>query len=179
MSEYEIEEINQSHIVDMFDCELDSVNIFLKTEALQNHEELLSKTFVVTHKDEHVIAYITLCPHMLRNEEDKYLISRKHTGVAPALLIAQLGVDKKYKGKNIGKNLINKCLTNIIEISKYIHFYAIIVDAANEELIPYYETQRFKRFNVNKRRLYLSVSTILKSHNEFLKRIEIGNNGHR
>lgn len=164
---YNVEVINNSHIVTDFDCGLDSVNEFLKNEALQNSNDLLSRTYVVTqNKDKHVIAYITVCSHVLNRDEEGYVINRKFRGKIPTILIAQLGVDKDYKRRNIGKSLVQRCFSEIVEVSKYIHFYTVIVDAANDKLIPYYESQGFNMLNPDRRRLYIHVKNIINSYKE-------------
>ncbi|MBO5434572.1 hypothetical protein J6A31_01960 [bacterium] len=163
---FKVQEIDETHIIKDFDCGLDSVNHFLKTEALQNNKDLLSKTYVVTQdRQKNVIAYITICPHILSNNEINYVINRKYSYKAPAILIAQLGVDKNFKGYNIGKSLICMCFEEIVKVSKYLNFFAVIVDAANNDLIPYYEHQGFKSFRENKKRLYIKVKNIIDSYN--------------
>lgn len=164
---YNVEVINSSHIITDFDCGLDSVNDFLKNEALQNSNDLLSRTYVVTQdKNKHVIAYITICSHVLNRKEEGYVINRKFRGKIPAILIAQLGVDKGFRRHNIGKSLVQRCFSEIVEVSKYIHFYTVIVDAANDKLISYYENQGFNMLNPTKRRLYIKVKNIIDSYKE-------------
>ena len=164
---YKVEIINETHNLDNFDCGLASVNDYLKKEAVEANRNLTAKTYVVTEKHQNnVIAFIRVVAHVLSSEETNFLI-KPDSRRAPAILIAQLGVDNNHKGLNIGKSLIQRCFLDTIKILQYMNFFAILVDAANNKLIKYYEKQGFKLIKENRKRLYIPISSILQSYKTY------------
>ena len=161
-----IEDINKTHDINNFNCGLDSVNDFLKNEALKNHSDLLSKTYIARrNSSNNVIAYCTICPHILKKSESEFIINRKYRWNTPAILLAQLGVDVNNKGENLGQKLIGYLFFDVaIPVVKYIHYAAIVVDAENESLISYYQKSGFKRFKEDGLRLYIPMSAILNTY---------------
>lgn len=163
------EVIQNKHKLEKFNCKISKIDNFLKESALLDNDALLSKTYVVTNKDnEDVIAFCTLMLHSLKNGEKEFIIDKEKYSErrVPALLIGQLGVDEEYKGKKIGTSLIKEVISDALKMQDYIHFPVIIVDANREALIPYYEDKGFTRFTDNGLRLFLSMKEINKTHNE-------------
>lgn len=162
-----LEELTDEHNLDNFCCEVDSLNRFLKNSALLDTKNLLSKTYVVTENegDKTVIAFCTLVLHCLKDSEKEFFIDKEKCKEqkVPALLIGQLGVDKRHKGKHIGASLIQQMLKFAIAIKEYVHFPVIIIDANKESLVKYYEDKGFVRFKDKGLRLFLPMKEILDS----------------
>lgn len=161
-----LEVINEKHNLDNFSCEIETIDKYLKSRALNDNKQLLSKTYVVTEKG-NVIAFCTLILHSLRDAEKEFFIDKdkcKEQRV-PALLIGQIGVDKNFKGHGIGASLIKKMIKDAITINKYVHFPVIIIDAHKETLVSYYEEKGFTRFKDKGLRLFLPIADILKTCN--------------
>jgi len=161
-----LEVISDAHNLDRFSCENITIDDFLKSEALVDNNELLSKTYVAVDNDK-IVAFCTLILHSLKPEEKEFYlnVSSKRTikQRIPALLIGQLAVDKNFKNKKIGASLIKKVIEYAIATSDYIHFPVIIVDADNEDLVSYYEKQGFTKFPDKRLRLFLPMADILKT----------------
>ena len=106
-----LEVINEKHNLDNFSCEIETIDKYLKSRALNDNKQLLSKTYVVTEKG-NVIAFCTLILHSLRDAEKEFFIDKdkcKEQRV-PALLIGQIGDDKNFKGHVIGASLKKKMI---------------------------------------------------------------------
>jgi len=154
-----LEIINESHNTNFFDCGNIDINNFLKNNALIDTQSFVSKTFVLKKKETNkIIGFYTLISSQLSKSEGSFIISREHKYKVPAVLFGQLGVDKNFSGQGIGTNLLIKAIEDILKVCKIIGFAAIVVDAANENLIKFYEERGFKKLPNKDRKLFLSMS---------------------
>ncbi|SMH71281.1 GNAT family N-acetyltransferase [Candidatus Nitrosotalea okcheonensis] len=84
---------------------------FARTKAAKYHENKIATVRVVRDKKE-IVAYFTVS--MSAISVDILASGEKVEGVTsiryPAMLLGQLGVDKKYRGKRIGSDICNFCL---------------------------------------------------------------------
>ena len=161
-----LEVINEKHDLEDFFCGTEMLDRFLKTRALIECNQLLSKTFVITNENK-VIAFCTLVLHSLKNDEKELFIDKDKIDQqrVPALLIGQLAVDQRYKGHKIGASLIQRMIQYAFYISKYANFPAIIVDAHTTDLVSYYEDKGFKKFKDKGLRLFMTMAEIIKTFN--------------
>lgn len=87
------------------------VDEFARTKATKYHKNKISTVRVVRDKKE-IVAYFTVS--MSAISVDILASEEKVEGVTsiryPAMLLGQLGVDKKYRGKGIGSEICNFCL---------------------------------------------------------------------
>lgn len=144
--------------LDAFDCGRDSVNNFFRNQAQTYQNELFGKTYFYVHPDNpsEVIAGFTVAnasiftKHLGNSRQKKIGYEVHHEkGLInyPAVLLAQLGVDVKYKGNHIGEQIIKfiaKWFTSGNNKSGCRH---LIVDAYNEpELLDYYRRNGLNLF---------------------------------
>ncbi|MDE1863023.1 MAG: hypothetical protein KGI33_08935 [Thaumarchaeota archaeon] len=87
------------------------VDEFVRTKADKYHENKIATVRIVRDKKE-IVAYFTVS--MSSIGVDILASGEKVEGVTPirypAMLLGQLGVDKKYRGKGIGGDICNFCL---------------------------------------------------------------------
>jgi GNAT superfamily N-acetyltransferase len=141
-----------------FDCGRTEVNVFFSQQAQTYQDELFGKTYFFIHPDTptdivagFTVANASIFTKHLGNSRQKKIGSEVHheKGLInyPAILLAQLGVDVKYKGNHLGKQIIEfveNWFTNDNNKSGCRH---LIVDAYNEpNLIDYYQRNGLNLF---------------------------------
>lgn len=144
--------------VESFDCGRKTVNDFFRDEAQAYQDELFGKTYYFCHPDhiKDVIAGFTVAnasifTKQLPNSRKKKIGFEVHheKGLInyPAILLAQLGVDVKYKGLHLGPQIIEfvmKWFTSLDNKSGCRH---LIVDAYDEpHLISFYQQNGLELF---------------------------------
>src|SRR5690554_4089580 len=93
--------------VKSFDCGKDAINIYLRRYAAKNMSLNLNRTFVLPYtsrespEKSHVAAYYTLAHQTLVREElpDPPQLPRYPV---PVILLAQLGVDRRFHRQGLG-----------------------------------------------------------------------------
>jgi hypothetical protein len=138
---------------------------FLKRFARQQQERHFNKTFIAVNTSgdgKRVVGFVSLSagsikPTDLPLEEQKNL---PHYDV-PVVLIGQLARDIESRGQRVGESMLLFATNFIKELSEsWLGVYAVIVDAKEDDVIPFYEKYGFKRINPESRRLYLKVDDI-------------------
>lgn len=162
----ELEVISEKHNLEDFSCGTEMLDRYLKTRALAECNQLLSKTYVISDENK-VIAFCTLVLHSLKNDEKELFIDKNQIDQqrVPALLIGQLAVDKRFKGRKIGASLIQRMIKFALDINRYVHFPVIIVDAHTSNLVSYYENKGFKKFKDKGLRLFMPMAEIIETFN--------------
>lgn len=154
------------HNRNLFDCEVGELNAFLKSHANQNQVKNISKTYVAissfdVENSKPIYGYYTLssgqinCDQLLSNIKSKL---PKHP--VPIARIGRLAVDKNYKGQGVGGFLLHDALTRILNISKKMGIFAVIVDAKDNNAKTFYEYYGFAELQNSGLTLFLPVSTI-------------------
>lgn len=163
MSNVKIEELSKHHDRKGFYCEVEALNHYLKTMALQHHSRDIAKTHVLTFEDDSgpVIAYATLnvCELDLSAEKQTPLLKKLPIN-APAVRLCRLAVDKEHQGKGLGQYMLGFTLSKALEVSQNVGCSGIVVDAKDESAQTFYEQFGFISFTSNPLRLFLPMRTI-------------------
>ena len=142
--------LTDNHTIKPFDCEDDDLNDFLFNKALLYQKELLATTFVVESEERTLGYYSVLNDSLQLKEEDfpskskykkflSHLIPhpKRHLKSVPAVKIGRLAIDKTYKGKGLGKMIMQNLMDECIELNKKIACRLITVDAYKGALTFY------------------------------------------
>ena len=136
MTDLSFKEIDKTAKIERFDCENEEINYFLKELALLNQERKLSNIYTFTLKQSNeIIAYFTLSASQLNTGDARIFRIDK----VPIILLGRLGVDKNYKGKNLGKAMIELALDKCLEASKIIACRLLLVETSLEMKSYYLE----------------------------------------
>ena len=143
-------QLREDYPIKPFDCEDDDLNDFLFNKALPYQKELLATTFVVENGERTLGYYSVLNDSLQLKEEDfpskskykkflSHLIPhpKRHLKSVPAVKIGRLAIDKTYKGKGLGRILIDNLVDDCLELNKRIACRLITVDAYKEALLFY------------------------------------------
>ena len=134
-----------------FDCGRSSVNEFFGEEAQEYQDELFGKTYYFCLPDSpsdivagFTVANASIFTKRLPNSRQKKIGFEVHhkKGLInyPAVLLAQLGVDIRYKGNRLGAQIINFVASWFTSMSNKSGCRHLIVDAYDEpHLLNFYQ----------------------------------------
>jgi len=169
--------LTDNHTIKPFDCEDDDLNDFLFNEAILYKEQMLATTFLIEN-EERTLGYYSILSDAFRVEEINFTSKsqykkfvggllphlKRHLKNIPSLKIGRLGVDKTYKGKGLGRILLEGIIANCIALNKKQACRLITVDAYRQAF-PFYERFGFQYISNNDeneevRQMFLDLMTI-------------------
>jgi GNAT superfamily N-acetyltransferase len=157
---YIVEPLGIQHDRDVFDCEENSPNEFLKKYARQNDEKGLGRTFVaVKPGDPAIIGYYTIASGAVSFDTVPEKLPRYPIPVAH---LGRLAVDKQAKGQGVGAFLLIDALRRIAQVADQMGIYAVEVYALNESAKQFYLKYGFTPLEDDPLHLYLPMKKIRK-----------------
>jgi len=157
------EKLSANHILDEFDCGQPALSEWLQRYALVNQQAGTSRTFVVCSK-KRVIGFYSL---VVGAVDHAAATARVAKGVArhpvPIMILARLGVDKRYKGQGIGKGLLKDALLRTVQAADLAGIRAILVHAKNEQAREFYEKVGFEPSPLDPLQLMLLMKDVRKA----------------
>lgn len=141
-----------------FDCGRATVNEFFRAEAQDYQDELFGKTYYFCLPDSlsdivagFTVANASIFTKRLPNARQKKIGREVHheKGLInyPSILLAQLGVDLKYKGQHIGPQIIDFVMAWFTSASNKSGCRHLIVDAYDEpHLLDFYQRNGLNLF---------------------------------
>ena len=173
-----IEKLNEKHldIIAEFKSKVRDLENFLKEDALNNQQNLISVTYLVFNATKgNLLAYITLLADSLTIKEDRKLkkyFQKQNINYSylPALKVGRLCVDDDYRDNNIGTLLIKFAIQKAWEINEKCGCRFITIDAKTQTIdgsapIEFYKKNGFKELITKRRRkeiipMYLDIFTL-------------------
>lgn len=162
---YVIAPLEKKHNKHEFNCGIDPLNQYLKTQAGQDVKKNVAVTYVLTTPtSEKVLGYYTLSSiGIFPGELPDELIRRlPRYPILPGILLGRLAVDDSCQGMGIGLYILIDALKRSLIVSNQIGIVAVIVDAKDEKAATFYEHFGFIKLPENTHRLFLPISTIQK-----------------
>jgi hypothetical protein len=138
-----------------FDCEREEQNAYIHERAYLDQKAGTSVTYVVT-LDKIMVAFVTITMDALPLANISPPKGCPKYPRLPAMKIAQLGVDKNYKGRDIGPTCIAYGLLKAKKLSAEVGCRFLTIDAVPER-VDWYEENGFTR---NEKQTNRSGSTI-------------------
>ena len=143
-----VEPLARTHNRKTFDCGDEPINVFLRHQALQDHERDLSRTMVLVDDGidaNRIVGYHTLVMAHVKQEEIPGERSTIKRGI-PVILLGQLGVDREFQRRGYGELLLMDAQARVHGISLRTGVRAMMLDARNDTLAHWYEAHDFIRF---------------------------------
>lgn len=106
-NELYIESLTERHDLSNFVCQEEDLNEFLKTDAFNDQNILISKTYVCIYKNR-VIGFFSLLADTIKVKDLQKRDNINECGYHsyPAIKIGRLAVDEKHERKGVGKFLV-------------------------------------------------------------------------
>lgn len=143
--------LSHQHNLNYFDCGDEDLNEFLKDNALNFIEQRIANTFVLEDESE-IAAYFCLLNDKVSQEESsnnkwkkikKEFPDDKQFSSYPAIKIGRFAVSLKYRGMNLGTDLMVMLKDMLNSNPNYSAFRYLTVDAYLSA-IGFYEKNNFK-----------------------------------
>ncbi|MBD2795936.1 GNAT family N-acetyltransferase [Xenorhabdus sp. 18] len=157
-----IEHLNKNkHNRNNFDCGEPALNNYLKSVSGQHDKKNLSRTFVLTSKDESQIrGYYSLALCTVELDQLPEKIAKKYPSALHCALIGRLAVSKAFQRQGLGEILLIDAIRKSIESSKLIPTPMIIVDTKNSAK-KFYMNMGFQEFPQTKNKLFMPLTVAI------------------
>lgn len=159
-----IELLSEHCAVDDFECGLASVDDWFREKALEAHAARRVAVHAALTEENALVGFFAL-RHIIVNLEGESKSTRRGAERDPedhatAVLLAQMGVDRVYQGNGAGSRLVNAAMQAAVVAHTNAPFSFFVVDAANDELVPYYRNFGFRHHATQPRRLFMTMSAV-------------------
>lgn len=141
-----IERLRSDHAVSAFDCGVPALNRFLQTFALASQKAGSARTYVAMI-DDAVAGYHSLTVGDVTYDDAPERMAKglPHHPV-PAMILARLAVDLRFRGQGIGADLLRDALERTIAVAQIAGVRAVIVHAKDDQAKAFYEHFGFVAF---------------------------------
>jgi GNAT superfamily N-acetyltransferase len=171
LTDIRIEPLGRHHDRGVFDCGEDSVTRYLREVALQAQKSYRSASKVAVPPDApaKILGYYTLVSHRIIDEEMPEQVARELKvqnlrGGAPAVLLAQLGVDLAYRSHGLGTFLLKRALLESFQVAQHVGGVAVLVDALDRRRADWYgRNADFTILREGSTRMMLPMKTLAKA----------------
>lgn len=131
----------EHHVLDAFACGASSLDDWLVKRARPNSASRASRVFVVTDRDDQVVAYYSLSVgSILRSQAPR---ARRHGAPesVPVLLIGRFAVAVSHQGEGVGRSLLQDALLRCARLLDEAGFMFVLVHPVDDAASAFW--QRF------------------------------------
>jgi ribosomal protein S18 acetylase RimI-like enzyme len=144
---YRLEPLASQHDRSAFHCGVESLDMYLKTQASQDVRRKANAVFVLVPQDSptRIAGYFTLCacgllPGIVPEEARKHL--PRYPQVSSTLL-GRLAVATELQGRGVGAILLAEALRKACENATVVGSSMVVVDAIDEHAARFYRAHGF------------------------------------
>ncbi len=120
-----------------------------------------TRTYVWSTEEDVVVAYFTLCPHIIRKDELRPRDGRGNLSEIPSILLARLALSVELHGNGLGAQLLVDALSRAVSGQEVVGGRYIVADAIDDQAAKFYAHFGFLRSPEDDLRMYLSVKDAL------------------
>ena len=158
-----LEPLGKNHDRAGFRCGVESLDLYLKTQASQDMRRKANAVFVLAPRDSPTLiaGYFTLCAYGLAPGAIPEA-ARKHIPRYPmvsATLLGRLAVSIHFQGQGLGSVLLAKALEKAYGNAAHVGSSMVVVDAIDERAASFYRAHGFIQLS-DSMRLILPMQTI-------------------
>lgn len=137
------EPLAPSHDVSKFSSGQVTLDHWLKTRALSNHQKGFTAVIVV-HDGGRVVGYYGLAPTaVVPSVLPRSIRTGQPPDPVPCLLLAQLATDLQWSGQGIGTGLLKHALTRCVQAASLIGGRALMVNAVDDQAARFWTRRGF------------------------------------
>lgn len=151
--------LDDSHVLDGFDCGDDTLNDWLARRARNNQTGGASRTWVVS-ADKRVVAYYASSAAVLLHADSTKRAARNQPDPLPALLLGRLAVDQKQQGHGLGAALLKHFILKCLEVAQITGVRLLLVHAKDAGAAVFYRKYGFEPSPVDDLTLMILVKDI-------------------
>ncbi len=120
------------------------------------------RTYVALDDEGDVIGYFAIAPHAVERSELPPRIARGAPSRIPAVLLAKLARDVRFRGTGFGSELLVEALVVIVGAARQVGGRLVVVDAVDDAAVRFYEAHDFVSAPSAEQRLIMKLSTAAK-----------------
>ena len=144
---YRLEPLGKHHERAGFSCGVESLDVYLKTQASQDMRRKANAVFILVPEDSPgtIAGYFTLCAYRL-SPGTVPEAAQKHLPrypVVSATLMGRLAVGSTLQGRGLGSVLLAKALAKAYENAGVVGSSMVVVDAIDERAARFYRAHGF------------------------------------
>jgi GNAT superfamily N-acetyltransferase len=154
------EPLTPGHDLSRFNSGKSELDEWLRNSALDS-EGRSARTYVVCEGHQ-VVGYYCISTGSVERRElpPKMKRARGLPNHIPVAIIGRLARDARYRGKGLGRDLLQDALRRILAASRIIGVRAILVHAVDDEAARFWKEHEFIECPIDSRTFYLPVETI-------------------
>ena len=138
------ESIADRHDLSRFSCGNETLDGWLREQALRAHRAGVARTTVwVAGADPTVVAYHAIAPTQLARVDLPSRSLSAGYSMLPAFLIGRLALDRSLHGQGLGSELLVDALARIVDAADIVGGRLIAVDAIDADAHRFYEHHDF------------------------------------
>jgi GNAT superfamily N-acetyltransferase len=160
---YRVEPLGREHNRAEFACGVESLDVYLRTQASQDVRRKANAVFVMAPEERPawIAGYFTLCafglsPGAIPEEARRFL---PRYPLVSATLMGRLAVHSELQGRGLGAMLLATALRKAYENADVVGSSMVVVDAIDEKAAKFYQAHGFLRLPESMR-LILPMQTI-------------------
>ncbi|OOF80759.1 GNAT family N-acetyltransferase [Rodentibacter ratti] len=129
--------LTHHHNLDDFDCSEESLNTWLKRNALKNQQNRASRTFVICNGNV-VVGFYALAAGSVTHQFVSGALRRNMPEPIPVVVLGRLAIDIKHQGKKLGAALLKDAVLRAKAVSEQVGVRALLVHALNDKAKQFY-----------------------------------------
>lgn len=126
------EPLTADHVVSGFSCGKPELNDWLSRRALANQFTGATKTHVVVDGGR-VIGFYSLANGAVGHRDVRGRVRRNMPDPIPAVILARMAVDEKYRGVGLGSALLQSAIYTTLAAAQTIGIACLLVHAKDED----------------------------------------------
>lgn len=124
---------------DDFDCGRESLNQWFRRHAWRNQEAGVSRVTVVADPvTGQIVGYVSLSAAQIERAFLAKADQRNRPDPIPALLLGQLGVDRRHQGRGYARALMFFALTTAVRLSRDIGCFCVLTHPLDDGVRAFY-----------------------------------------
>lgn len=140
------ERLSPRHDVSQFFSGIPTLDTWLRGKARLNEIKGGSRTYVACDR-ERVVGFYSLAASSVEKRRVSSRVGRGMPDLVPVILLGQLAVDKRYRGRRLGSDLLIDATRRSLAASGLVGARALIVQAVNEQAAAFYAIFGFRAFS--------------------------------
>lgn len=150
--------LHADHVLDSFNCGIESLNDWLKKQARRNEASGASRTYVVC-RGHAVVGYYCLSAGAINRAESPKSMQRNMPNPIPVMVMGRLAVDRTMHGQGLGSALLRDAVMRVLGAAEVVGVKALLVHAISEDARRFYLDRGFVESPVNSMTLCLMLAT--------------------
>src|SRR5262245_53499223 len=143
-----------------FSCGVGALDDWFRQRASQGERRNIARVFVAVDGDAKVIGFYSLSSFTitLTDLPPEHAERLPRYDAIPAALIGRLARDQKARGEGVGDPLLADAIRRVLDASRSLAVFAIVVDAIDEKATAFYREFGFQPFPSRPLRLFMLIS---------------------